>query len=140
MPIESPHPWVDTSNYPIVIVAFPSESTANDVQQLANAMRRFASTVREPIAIVTDLTLLRTGDPEARETYAGFVRDVRPTAGRWTRGTAVIIQSTLQRALFNVHTLLVGSTPYPVRAFGQREHALPWLQALLARETASCQT
>jgi len=130
----SPHPWVDTTRFPIIVIAFPLESSVNELRGMA--MRQFAAGFNEPVAVVTDLSQLRTGDPEARAIYVQFVRDMRTGAGNWVRATAVITQSTLQRSLLNLHEMLVGKTPYPLRAFSRREEAFPWIHAVLSSKAS----
>lgn len=96
------------------------------------AARRFALELKQPVGIVTDLSEIRAGDPEARTVYADFVRDMRNLPNKPVRATAVITRSTLQRSLLNLHSLLVGKTPYPLRGFPRREEAIPWIRALLS--------
>lgn len=127
----TPHPWVDLSHYPVVIIVFPGDSTATQVRVMTSKMRRFASELDEPVAIMSDLTDIRTSDPEVRSIYVEFVRDMRSVAGRWVRATAVITQSAFQRTVLNLHATLVGKTPYPVRGFASRAEAFPWLHARL---------
>lgn len=129
--IACPHPWVDVDRYPIVVIAFPAESTAMEVRSMTAAMRRFAANVDEPIAIVSDLSQIRSSDPETRSIYVEFVRDMRSVAGQWVRATAVVTQSAFQRTVLNLHSMLVGKTPYPVRGFACRAEAMPWLHARL---------
>jgi len=131
VPVSPPHPWVDTSQYPIVIIEFPSGSPAAEVRAMTIALRRFASELTEPIALVSDLSRIRVSDPESRSIYVEFVRDMRKTAGHRVRGTAVVTNSGVQRTLMNLHAMLVGKTPYPVRGFATRAEALPWLRARL---------
>lgn len=130
--MQAPHPWVDVSRYPIVVVEFAAVSNVNDFRALTFALRRFAADLHEPIALVTDLSKIRSGDPESRNVYAEFVRDMRGPSGRWVRATAVITPNPIQRTIMNLHTLLVGKTPYPVRAFGTRDEAIPWVRARLS--------
>ena len=132
MAIASPHPWVDTSGFPVIVITFPVTSTVIELRAMTVATRRFALELKEPIGIVSDLSNIRAGDPEARSIYADFVRDVRNLPNSPVRATAVITPSTLQRSLLNLHSFLVGKTPYPVRAFPRRDEAMPWIRALLS--------
>jgi hypothetical protein len=137
VPVSSPHPWVSIKIFPIVVITFPTESTVKDTLSMTNAMRHFSAGITEPIAIMSDLSGVRSSDPETRAIYVEFVRDMKRVAGQWVRGTAVISQSTLQRTILNLHAALVGSTPYPVRAFASQSQALPWLYARLTGTKAN---
>jgi len=127
--VESPHPLVDTRRFPIVVVSFTPSATAHEMRALTIALRRFATGLDEPIGVLSDLSAVRTPDPEARLIYAEFVREVRNVSGKWVRGIAVVTQNPFQRALSNLHATLVGKTPYPVQAFATVRQALPWLLA-----------
>jgi hypothetical protein len=129
--VTPPHAWVDLSHYPVVILMFPASATAREVLVMTTAMRRFAADLSEPVAIVSDLSSVRSSDPEIRSVYVQFVRDMRGVAGRWVRAAAVITQSALQRTTLNIHEMLVGGTPYPVRGFATRSAAFAWLHTKL---------
>ena len=131
VPVPPPHPWVDTRLYPILVIEFPEVAPAADVRSMTIALRRFANELTESIALVSDLSRIRVSDPESRSIYVEFVRDMRKTAGHRVRGTAVITRSGVQRTIMNLHAMLVGQTPYPVRGFATRAEALPWLRARL---------
>jgi hypothetical protein len=127
--LNSPHPWVNLEQFPVVVITFPATSTANETREMTNAMRHFALNVNEPIVIMSDISNVLTTDSEVRNVYVNFVRDMKTVVGRWVRGTAVITHSTFQKTLMNLHESLIGNTPYPIRAYSHREHALPWLKA-----------
>lgn len=129
VPVVVPHPWVDTSRFPIVVVTFAPSATVYEMRALTVALRRFATGLNEPIGLISDLSEVRTQDPDARQVYAEFVREMRGVSGKWVRGTAVVTQNPFQRAVFNLHATLVGKTPYPVHAFSAFHQALPWLLA-----------
>jgi hypothetical protein len=125
----SPHPWVNLEQFPVVVITFPATSTANEAREMTNSMRQFSLNVNEPIGIVSDISNVLSTDFEVRTVYVDFVRDMKSVVGRWVRGIAVITHSSFQKTLMNLHESLIGSTPYPVRAYSYREHALPWLKA-----------
>jgi hypothetical protein len=127
----TPHPWVDLRLYPIVVIAFPAVAVVSEVLALTIALRRFAAELTEPIALIADLSELRSPDPEGRKVYSEFVRDMRAVAGHRVRAVALITRNPLQRALLNVHSMIVGTTPYPTRGFPSRDQAIPWLHARL---------
>lgn len=131
VPAISPHNWVDVRRYPVVAIVFPVDPKTADVSLLALALRRFANELSEPIAIITDLTNLQVSDPDARAIYTEFVKDMRTVSGKWITATAVIIKNPIQRAMLNLHEMMVGKTPYPVRSFPTSDEALPWLTARL---------
>jgi hypothetical protein len=131
VPAASPHPWVDLHAYPIVVLAFPPVAGANEVLAMTIALRRFASELEEPIALISDLSAVVSPDPEGRKIYAEFVRDMRKVAGHRVRATALVTRNPLQRAMLNLHAILVGETPYPTRGFSSRGEAIPWLRARL---------
>lgn len=112
-------------------MTFPDGAAASDVREMTQATRRFALELRDTIAVISDLSRVKTTDPETRKIYADFVRELRSEVGHRVRGIAVILRSPFQRAMLNLHFLLVGKTPYPVRAFSDRDEALPWLHARL---------
>lgn len=132
MPVTSPHPWVDVHRYPVITITFPLNPTTADVAQLTLDLRRFAGTLVEPIALITDLSNLRVSDPDARGVYTGFVRDMKAVSGKWICATAVVTQNPIQRAMLNLHALMVGGTPYPVRSFSTANDAYPWVSARLS--------
>lgn len=132
VPVESPHPWVDVSRYPVVVIAFPLNPSTAAVGTLTLALRRFAADLTESIGLITDLSNLRTTDPDARAIYTSFVRDMRAVSGRYIAATAVIAKHPIHRAMLNLHALMVGATPYPVRSFARVEDAYPWVQARLS--------
>ena len=129
MPVPSPHPWVDVRRYPIVAIVFPLAPKTAEVSLLTLALRRFANELSEPIAIITDLSNLRVSDPDGRVAYTEFVKDMRTVSGKWTVATAVILKNPIQRAMLNLHAVMVGKTPYPVRSFPSTDEAVPWLNS-----------
>ncbi len=129
MVIRCAHPWVDTSKYPVVVLTFPETSSAAEVRALTFALRQFAAEITEPFALISDLSKIRGSDPDVRQVYVDFVKDMRAGASTWLRATAVVTGNPFQRTVLNLHALLVGKTPYPVRAFPNATEALPWLLA-----------
>jgi hypothetical protein len=119
------------SQYPIVTFVFPTDATPAGVRGMILAMRRFAAELKEPIVLLVDISGVRAVDPDSRTIHVEFVRDMREVSGHLVRGVAVITRSAFQRALLNLHSLLVGKTPYPVRGFSERSNAIPWLNGRL---------
>jgi hypothetical protein len=139
--MDSPHPWVSLEVFPIVIIRFRDDSAVGELRAMTYSLRRFAASLDEPFAILSDLSGVRTSDPEVRAVYVEFVKDMKRSSGHRVRAAAVITSNAFQRTVLNLHMALIGQTPYPVRAFSSREHALPWLRARLdALPTAGAST
>ncbi|MGC4065246.1 MAG: STAS/SEC14 domain-containing protein [Polyangiaceae bacterium] len=129
--MDSPHPWVSLEAFPIVIIRFRDDVAIAELRSMTHSLRRFVASLDEPFAVMSDLTGVRSSDPEGRAVYVEFVKDMKRSTGHRVRATAVITSNAFQRTILNLHMALIGNTPYPVRAFSSREHALPWLRARL---------
>lgn len=131
MSVGSPHPWVDTSRFPVVVITFPPVSGSADARELTVGLRSFAERLREPIALLNDLSQLRATDPDARAIHAQFVRSMRESARHQMRAVAVVMTNAFQRTMFDLHVTFLGMPPCPLRAFASRADAFAWLSAQL---------
>jgi len=113
------------------MLTFPAAPRTTEVRVMTLALRRFATEFNEPVAFLTDLSNILTSDPEARANYTEFVKDMQRISDKWIKAIAVIIKNPIQRAMLNLHSLMVGKTSYPVRSFANVSEALPWLSARL---------
>lgn len=114
-----------------MIVNFAPTSNSSDVRALTVALRTFAESLHEPIGLLNDLSQVRVADPDSRAVHAEFVRSMRSSSGRLVRAVALVTENPFQRALTNIHSMLVGAVPYQIHAFRSRAEAMAWLGARL---------
>jgi hypothetical protein len=128
----NPHPWLDVSTYPILVVRYPANSDAPEaaaqVDDFYDAFCAWADRHREaPYTVIADTTKIQA-IPSALVRAAVAKGEARTAAfeARLNKGTAVIVTNSITRG---VATAVFWLSPpaYPMRLFGTFADALAWV-------------
>ena len=126
---------VETKHWPLVLVEFTGEQTAEDFRGYLQALVGLLDR-RERFVMFTD-----SGDSfgipaGARAELGKIIEDRTDDFERYLQGHAVLIRSPLQRGIFTALNWIT-SMPGSVRAFGKRRDALDWLRERWEKSTGS---
>jgi hypothetical protein len=127
----NPHPWLDVSAYPILVVRYPANSdrpeAATEVEQFYDAFCAWADSRQVPYTVIADTTMIKT-IPSALVRAAVAKGEARTAEfeAKLNHGTAVIVANDITRG---VATAVFWLSPpaYPMRMFANFDDALAWV-------------
>jgi hypothetical protein len=127
----NPHPWLDVSAYPILVVRYPASAdrpeAAVEVQEFYDAFCAWADSHQAPYTVIADTTAMKT-IPSALVRAAVGKGEARTAEfeARLNQGTAVIVTNAITRG---VATAVFWLSPpaYPMRLFTGFDDALAWV-------------
>jgi hypothetical protein len=131
----NPHPWLDVSTYPILVVRYPADAdrreSATQVDQFYDAFCAWADARQVPYTVIADTTAIKTM-PSALVRAAIAKGEARTAVfeARLNKGTAVVVANNITRG---VATAVFWLSPpaYPMRVFATFADALAWILARL---------
>jgi hypothetical protein len=127
----NPHPWLDVSAYPILVVRYPANAdrpeSAHEVEEFYDAFCAWADSRELFYTVIADTTPIKNM-PSALVRAAVAKGEARTAEfeARRNKGTAVVVENAIMRG---VATAIFWLSPpvYPMRVFATFDEALAWI-------------
>jgi hypothetical protein len=127
----NPHPWLDVSAYPILVVRYPADANspeaAAQVDEFYEAFYVWATTRQAPYTVIADTSMIeRIPSAVVRAAVARGEARTAAFEAQLNKGTAVVVVNDFTRGVATAVYWLSPPT-YPTRLFATFDNALAWI-------------
>jgi hypothetical protein len=124
------HAWVDSSQAPIYRVTFPATTSDDKLRGYCHSVEKWSAQVRYPVAWLMDLSRVTHVSAQQRAIFAKYMQSMRTFDEQYTRGSALVLPSTLLRGIATAVFWLYEPT-FPHRTFAECEEGLSWAREVV---------
>jgi hypothetical protein len=124
----------DDSRFPLVVVTFPAEYTAD---QVAGMLARTVALLRmrQPFVLITDMRQVGIPSAEHDALVRKMIDQNRDALRRYCLGSVNIIANPILRTMARAMALAI-KTPFPVASMASVEESMAWAESKLPKAAA----